>query len=101
MKKLCIALIRFYRKLLSPLKRKPTCKYYPSCSEYALCAFETHGFFKGSLLSVFRILRCNPWSKGGIDYVPGTPEYLRWHPEIQKVGQKYRKPVSSKRSKNK
>ena len=77
MKKLCIACIKFYRSHLSRLKGKPTCKYYPTCSEYALTAFETHGFFKGGLLSVYRILRCNPWSSGGVDYVPETVDYYR------------------------
>lgn len=72
MKYICIALIKFYRKYLSGLKGRPTCKFHPTCSEYALCAFEKYGFFKGMALSVWRVLRCNPFSRGGIDYVPGT-----------------------------
>ena len=46
-----------------------SCKYHPSCSQYALDALRTHGFFKGSVLSGWRLLRCNPWSHGGVDFV--------------------------------
>lgn len=81
MKKICISCIRFYRGHLSKLKGKPTCKFYPTCSEYAMRAFEIHGFFKGSYLSLWRILRCNPLSRGGVDYVPGSPERARWETE--------------------
>lgn len=70
MKRICIALIKFYRKNLSPLKRNACCKYVPTCSQYALEAYEKYGFFKGTILSVWRILRCNPFSKGGYDPVP-------------------------------
>ncbi len=70
MKKVCIKMIRFYQKYLSPLKRHPSCKYVPTCSQYAIEAYEKYGFFKGTALSVWRILRCNPFSKGGYDPVP-------------------------------
>lgn len=70
MKKVCIKSIRFYQKHISPLKMHSTCKYYPTCSAYAIEAYEKYGFFKGTALSVWRILRCNPFSKGGIDPVP-------------------------------
>ncbi|MBR4513525.1 MAG: membrane protein insertion efficiency factor YidD [Lachnospiraceae bacterium] len=70
MKKICIAMIRFYQKHLSGLKRHATCKYIPTCSQYAIEAYEKYGFFKGTALSVWRILRCNPFSKGGYDPVP-------------------------------
>ena len=70
MKKVFIGLIKFYRKYLSGLKAAPTCKYYPTCSQYALEAIEKYGVFKGGLLAVWRILRCNPFSKGGYDPVP-------------------------------
>lgn len=66
MKKVAIWLIRFYRKHISPYRR-PCCKYIPTCSEYALEAYEKYGFFKGTRLAVWRILRCNPFSKGGYD----------------------------------
>lgn len=69
MKIIIIALIKFYRKFISPLK-PPVCKYYPTCSCYALKAVQKHGAIKGTALAVWRILRCNPWSLGGIDYVP-------------------------------
>ncbi|MBC7592261.1 MAG: membrane protein insertion efficiency factor YidD [Salinibacterium sp.] len=46
------------------------CKYYPSCSTYALTAIRRHGVLHGSRLAVWRVLRCNPWSLGGVDYVP-------------------------------
>ncbi|MCM1528767.1 MAG: membrane protein insertion efficiency factor YidD [Alistipes sp.] len=69
MKYLFMALIRFYRKFISPLT-SAKCKYYPTCSCYALDALEKHGALGGSALAIWRILRCNPWSKGGIDPVP-------------------------------
>ena len=70
MKKFLIKIIQFYRVALSPLKTAPTCKYYPTCSAYALEAIEIHGALKGSLLAICRNLRCNPFSKGGYDPVP-------------------------------
>ena len=66
MKKVALWLIRFYQKHISPY-RKPCCKFVPTCSEYAAEAYEKYGFFKGTRLTVWRILRCNPWSKGGYD----------------------------------
>jgi len=70
MKYIFIGLIKFYRKFISPLKRRPTCIFIPTCSQYALTAFEKYGFVKGLRLSVKRILRCHPFSKGGYDPVP-------------------------------
>ena len=70
MKRIFIGLIQFYRKYISGIKPEPTCKYIPTCSEYAIQAIEKYGAFKGGLLSVWRILRCNPFSKGGYDPVP-------------------------------
>lgn len=69
MKKLLILMIRFYQKYLSPMKRT-RCPYYPTCSQYGLEAIEKHGAIKGSILASWRILRCNPFSHGGIDLVP-------------------------------
>lgn len=69
LKKFFELLIRFYQKYISPLK-PACCRYYPSCSQYALEAVKKHGAVKGVLLAVWRILRCNPYSKGGVDYVP-------------------------------
>lgn len=61
--------IRFYKKFISPIL-PPMCKYYPSCSSYAVTAFEKHGLIKGFILMTWRLLRCNPLSNGGVDYVP-------------------------------
>lgn len=69
MKRLLISLIRFYRKAISPLT-PATCKYIPTCSQYGIEAIERFGAFKGTLLTIWRILRCNPWSRGGYDPVP-------------------------------
>ena len=69
MKYLFIALIKAYRKFISPLKR-PCCRFTPTCSAYALKAFQTRGFFVGLILTVWRILRCNPFCRGGYDPVP-------------------------------
>lgn len=64
-----IMLVKFYRTCISPLK-PPTCRFTPTCSEYALQAFRKHGPFKGLALTVWRILRCNPWGGSGYDPVP-------------------------------
>lgn len=68
MKKLILLLIRFYRKYISPLK-PPCCIYNPTCSEYAIDAINKYGALKGSFMAIKRILRCNPFSKGGYDPV--------------------------------
>ncbi len=73
MKKLLLSLIRFYRKRISPLF-PPTCRYYPTCSTYALEAIEKHGAFKGFLMALWRLLRCNPLFPGGYDPVPEPKE---------------------------
>ncbi len=70
MKYICMAIIRFYRRFLSPLKGAPTCRFTPSCSAYALEAYEKRGFFAGFVLSVWRLLRCSPLSPAGHDPVP-------------------------------
>lgn len=67
-KKVMLILIKFYRRNISPMTM-PTCKYIPSCSQYALEAIEKYGALKGGMMSVWRILRCNPFSKGGFDPV--------------------------------
>ncbi|WP_076556905.1 membrane protein insertion efficiency factor YidD [Salimicrobium flavidum] len=69
MTKLMIGLIRFYRKGISPFT-PPTCRFYPTCSEYGLVAFQTHGFLKGMVLTGKRILKCHPFHPGGVDVVP-------------------------------
>jgi len=70
LKKIFIELIKFYRKYISGMKSTPTCKFIPTCSEYSIEAIEKYGALKGGLLSIWRILRCNPFSKGGYDPVP-------------------------------
>lgn len=69
MRKISIFLIKVYKKIFSPMLSflGVHCKYYPTCSEYAICAIEKYGFIKGWFLSFKRILRCNPFSKGGYD----------------------------------
>lgn len=69
MKYIFIYLVKFYRKFISPLF-PPTCRFTPTCSEYAIQAFMKHGAIKGLFLTVWRILRCNPFCKGGHDPVP-------------------------------
>jgi putative membrane protein insertion efficiency factor len=67
---LLAALVRFYRRWLSPLKRRPTCRFLPTCSAYALEALERHGAARGGLLALWRVCRCSPLCKGGLDPVP-------------------------------
>jgi putative membrane protein insertion efficiency factor len=59
--------LRLYQRLVSPLF-PATCKYHPSCSQYAIDAVRKHGVLKGALKAAWRLLRCNPWSRGGVDY---------------------------------
>lgn len=65
-KKICIKMIEFYQKKISPLLGH-NCKYYPTCSEYTKQAIEKYGVIRGIFKGFFRILRCNPFSKGGYD----------------------------------
>ena len=69
MKAFMLALIRFYRKYISP-NRPPCCRFIPTCSQYALEAIEKYGALKGGWMAFRRILRCNPFHKGGYDPVP-------------------------------
>ena len=72
MKYIIIKLIKFYQVAISPYKR-PCCRYTPTCSAYALEAFSRYGFLRGFKLSLFRLLRCNPFGKWGYDPVPDLP----------------------------
>lgn len=65
-----LAPVRFYRRVLSPLKQTPTCRFLPTCSEYAMEAVQTRGIVVGIGLSVWRVLRCNPLCRAGYDPVP-------------------------------
>lgn len=69
--------VKFWRKFISPLYGE-VCKYHPSCSEYGLRSLEIHGSLKGSALIFRRLARCHPWSQGGVDYVPNSPEAREW-----------------------
>ncbi len=69
MKKFLIGAIKFYRKYISPLK-PPTCRFTPTCSEYAMIAIDKYGVKKGGWLAIKRVLRCNPFFPGGNDPVP-------------------------------
>ena len=69
MKQFIIKSIRFYQRKISPLFG-PKCRYYPTCSQYAIQAVEIHGVLKGSVLAVLRLLRCNPLFPGGYNPVP-------------------------------
>ncbi len=66
MSKIFIFLIKLYRKYISPLK-KPSCRFYPTCSSYGISAYEKYGFFKGTYLTLKRILKCHPFHPGGYD----------------------------------
>ena len=70
MKRFVLQSIRFYRRTLSPRKRTPSCRFIPTCSQYAETAIERFGVTKGSYLAIRRILRCNPWGGSGYDPVP-------------------------------
>ncbi|WP_205696223.1 membrane protein insertion efficiency factor YidD [Conexibacter sp. SYSU D00693] len=63
-----VAPIRLYQRALSPLLGN-RCRYYPSCSEYAVQAIERYGILRGLVLAAWRVLRCNPWSHGGVDHL--------------------------------
>ncbi|WP_082447603.1 membrane protein insertion efficiency factor YidD [Youngiibacter fragilis] len=63
MKKILINIIRFYRKYISPMKQ-PSCRFYPTCSQYAIEAIEKYGAVKGTFLAIRRILKCHPYHKG-------------------------------------
>lgn len=73
MKDFLIKLIKFYQKRISPLFR-PKCRFYPTCSQYALEAITVHGAFKGSILAIRRLMRCNILFPGGVDPVPPKKE---------------------------
>ena len=68
MRYLGIALVYGYRYTFGVLVPRGTCKYHPSCSQYAIDALKEFGFFRGSILAAWRLLRCNPWSRGGVDH---------------------------------
>lgn len=72
MKYIFIYLIKFYQKFISPIK-PATCRFYPTCSAYGLEAYKRFGAIKGTYLTVIRILKCQPFHRGGVDLVPEKP----------------------------
>jgi len=66
-KRTVIILLKIYQKIISPIY-PASCRYYPTCSNYAIMSVEKYGVFKGLLKAIWRVLRCNPFSKGGVDY---------------------------------
>ncbi len=72
MKRLLLAVVRFYRKYISPLRR-PCCRFIPTCSEYALEAIERYGAWKGGVLALRRICRCHPFHRGEHDFYDPVP----------------------------
>jgi putative membrane protein insertion efficiency factor len=67
-------LIRAYQRFISPLTG-PHCRFYPTCSQYAIEAYERHGLAKGTVLSLLRVAKCGPWNPGGDDPVPKEAEW--------------------------
>ena len=65
---IAIAPVRLYQRVISPAM-PARCKYYPTCSEYAVGAIRRYGILRGTVLAAWRLLRCNPWSHGGVDFV--------------------------------
>jgi uncharacterized protein len=76
MKYIFIYIIKIYQYLISPLF-PPSCRFYPSCSNYAIIAFERFGVFRGGFLSIKRILKCHPYHPGGYDPVPEKEEKFK------------------------
>jgi putative membrane protein insertion efficiency factor len=73
---IAVAPVRVYQRVVSPLIG-PRCKYYPSCSEYAVQAVRRYGILRGLVLAAWRLLRCNPWSDGGVDRVEDQRVFRR------------------------
>jgi putative membrane protein insertion efficiency factor len=88
-----IGLLKLYRLVISPLYGN-VCRYYPSCSAYALRAVEVHGAVQGTYLAARRLLRCHPWTAGGYDPVPGTPEFDE-EAQLQAVAAGHSAPTST------
>ena len=83
MTRLLLVLLSFYKRWLSPALHSISpggCKYLPTCSEYAAVAIATHGPIRGGLLAAWRLLRCNPFSRGGLDQVPPISRHFPHEP---------------------
>ena len=91
MRKIMIFIVRIYQELISPLF-PPSCRYYPTCSNYMIDALKKYGPILGLIMGIFRILRCNPFVRGGVDPVPDKFTIFRNpHPE------KYEDPIIAKK----
>lgn len=77
-RKIFIFPLKVYKKMISPMLG-PRCRYYPSCSDYTMQAIGKHGVIKGIILGTFRILRCNPFCRGGVDHVPDKFDLLYYY----------------------
>ena len=77
MRNIGVGLVVVWRYTFGLLTPEGTCKYHPTCSQYAIDAFRAHGLVKGGLLACWRILRCNPWSHGGVDYAENARLFRR------------------------
>lgn len=73
-----LLLLRGYQRFISPMT-PPTCRFYPSCSQYAVIAVTRHGVLRGTALAAWRVLRCNPWNPGGVDDVPPARPHRHPH----------------------
>jgi putative membrane protein insertion efficiency factor len=91
---LLILLIRGYQVAISPLL-PPSCRFHPSCSAYGVQAMKVHGGLKGTVLTVARLGRCNPWNGGGIDPVPAVG---RWLPDVDRTGEARRETMRPRNS---
>jgi len=99
MKRIAIFFVRLYQKLFSPLK-PPCCRFTPTCSAYAVEAYQNRGFFIGLYLSTWRILRCNPFSRGGYDPVPYGHRFKKIDLIRKKTGEKQGEPSAVTVEKN-
>jgi len=84
MKTVLLAPITFYRRFISPAI-PARCRYYPSCSTYAVTSITRHGVMRGSALAIYRLARCHPWSLGGVDHVPPVGRHERRHQLSERV----------------
>jgi len=92
--RVAIAPVRFYQLAVSPLLG-PRCRFYPSCSAYAVRAVQVHGVAKGTALASGRLLRCHPWHPGGVDHVPVQGSW-RSEPYVRDIDQAVSRPADQR-----
>ena len=93
MKQLLMLLVKGYRAMFSRLL-PPACRFYPTCSQYMLTALERYGALRGGILGLWRILRCNPWGRPGLDPVPVRKPGERFGSILRRTGVKYAQDAS-------